>query len=299
MRIEQLEYLLEIKRSKSMKLAAENLFVSYQAVNAAIHKLEDELHTALVDRTNRGTALTERGLVVADFAQRFLEEWANLTAGFTQAVVRPPGSISIYTTEVIHQFQLKTRLLGFAARYPGFDIGIMLASLTDIYAILNDVNEADVIGIQLLSPEELKHIPENIGYSILCAYRLYAVVNKLSRISRRKVLSLADLLPFPVFSYFNDYQGQELAQALFQKYFPGEPISIVSDVSIENKEFMLNNNMAIGLRYLSPNVFRDLTQLTGNCKYIPITEQENNFLVCFYHPKHYPELIMNWFSRVF
>lgn len=64
MRLEQLKYLVEIYRSKSISLAAERAHISQPALSAAISKLEDELGVQLLKRTNQGVHPTETGELV-------------------------------------------------------------------------------------------------------------------------------------------------------------------------------------------------------------------------------------------
>ena len=61
MRLEQLEYLCEIAKRKSMNLASNKLYVSQQTLSTAIKNLEKELDTKLLERTYHGVFPTEIG----------------------------------------------------------------------------------------------------------------------------------------------------------------------------------------------------------------------------------------------
>ncbi|MBO5139223.1 MAG: LysR family transcriptional regulator, partial [Peptococcaceae bacterium] len=72
MRLEQLEYLCEISKRKSMNLASSKLFVSQQTLSTAIKNLEKELDCKLLERTYHGVFPTEIGQELIDISQDML-----------------------------------------------------------------------------------------------------------------------------------------------------------------------------------------------------------------------------------
>ena len=54
MRIEQLEYFLDVAKTKSLNASAERLFVTQPTISEAIHKLEEELESDLLTRSSKG-----------------------------------------------------------------------------------------------------------------------------------------------------------------------------------------------------------------------------------------------------
>lgn len=61
MRLEQLQYFIEIAHTKSISIAAEHLYVTQPALSRAIKALEDELGVILFTRTVEGAFLTKEG----------------------------------------------------------------------------------------------------------------------------------------------------------------------------------------------------------------------------------------------
>ena len=61
MKLEQLEYAVEIANTQSISKAAENLLLSQPGLSASIKQLEDELGTELFIRSNKGVELTPAG----------------------------------------------------------------------------------------------------------------------------------------------------------------------------------------------------------------------------------------------
>lgn len=61
MQIKQFEYVRTIAQQGSIKVAAEKLYISQQALSESIQSLETELEFQIFQRTNRGVVLTEQG----------------------------------------------------------------------------------------------------------------------------------------------------------------------------------------------------------------------------------------------
>ena len=78
MRIEQLEYVLEIARQKSFSMAANHLHISQQSLSQSIKNLEQELGVELFARTNRGAHQTKEGELVVDFSREMLSRYGQL-----------------------------------------------------------------------------------------------------------------------------------------------------------------------------------------------------------------------------
>ena len=78
MRIEQLEYLLEINRQSSMKAAAEILHMTPQALSSSIKSLEDELSIKIFHRSNKGISLTQDGKETFQFAELVVNHYYQL-----------------------------------------------------------------------------------------------------------------------------------------------------------------------------------------------------------------------------
>lgn len=73
MTLTQLIYAVAIADTKSMNKAAAELFVSQPALSGAIRDLEDEIHTELFIRTNRGILITAEGEEFLSYARQMVE----------------------------------------------------------------------------------------------------------------------------------------------------------------------------------------------------------------------------------
>lgn len=73
MTLTQLIYVVKIADLKSMNKAAAELFVSQPALSGAIKDLEEEIHTELFLRSNRGIVITTKGEEFLRYARQMVE----------------------------------------------------------------------------------------------------------------------------------------------------------------------------------------------------------------------------------
>ena len=78
MKMEQLRYLVEISRTKSISQAAANLYLSQPNLSMSIRMLEDELGCTLILRTNHGVRLTPKGKTFVEYAQSIITQFDRL-----------------------------------------------------------------------------------------------------------------------------------------------------------------------------------------------------------------------------
>lgn len=79
MTLNQLLYVVEVSKSRSINATARALFVSQSCVSASIKELEDELGILIFNRTNRGITLTKDGEAFVHYAHSILEQCKLLT----------------------------------------------------------------------------------------------------------------------------------------------------------------------------------------------------------------------------
>lgn len=72
MEIRQLQYFIESANHKSFSQAAKALYTTQPNISKCIHKLEDELHVTLFQRSNLGIELTEEGTLVYQYALQIM-----------------------------------------------------------------------------------------------------------------------------------------------------------------------------------------------------------------------------------
>lgn len=82
LRLEQLRFVVDVADSRSIRMAADELYVTPQNISKSIHQLEEELQTIIFNRTKYGMFLTADGQLVYDTAQDILQRVSFLQNAF-------------------------------------------------------------------------------------------------------------------------------------------------------------------------------------------------------------------------
>ncbi len=80
MTFQQLQYILEVGKTRSVSTAARNLIVSSSSVSISVSSLEKELGYPLFLRTQKGLVPTDQGKLVLDYAEQICSTYALLNA---------------------------------------------------------------------------------------------------------------------------------------------------------------------------------------------------------------------------
>ena len=74
MHLEQLEYLIQISKHKSFAAVSPIVHLTPQALSLSIKRLEEELQTSLLTRSNKGIYLTVEGKELVELSSRFFRD---------------------------------------------------------------------------------------------------------------------------------------------------------------------------------------------------------------------------------
>ena len=74
MTLQQLKYVIEVSRSRSINKAAQNLFISQPSLSNALKELENEIGIIIFMRTNKGIILTPEGSEFLGYARQVVEQ---------------------------------------------------------------------------------------------------------------------------------------------------------------------------------------------------------------------------------
>lgn len=208
MRIEQLEYFLEIAKTHSISLAAENLFVTQPTISDAMKKLETELDIPLLIRSKNGVYLTEAGEAILPAAQRALAEIQTITktiAQFKNAAAKTlSGHLQIHAASAISLNVLPKALANFYSRYPQVTLTIIEKNGRDIWQ-----DEAEPFDLKLFTAtdQELELLPVSDDETLLPLWtdRFYAFVHKNIPLASQKSVTLKELCQYPLaaLAYYN------------------------------------------------------------------------------------------------
>lgn len=212
MQLNQLNHLTDIDRYHSMNKAAENTFVSQQSISAAILQLEEESQTKLVQRTNKGSYLTEAGRKLVDATQEFYFKCDALKESFRQ------NSVTTQLHLLLEYSQLATwnmLYLYYSNHFPYIELMHNLFDYIELEDMLKKYS--DSIAVTFLHNEFLEKFTRKFHCKIIHTFRLSLLVPKISPLAQNKTISINSLCQMKILFYTR----KEKPSALFflqQKY---------------------------------------------------------------------------------
>ncbi|MBC2727712.1 LysR family transcriptional regulator [Desulfosporosinus sp.] len=249
MRLEQLYYLCEIAKNKSISYTAELVHISQPALSSAIHKLELELGVKLLNRFRQGVYLTEEGEKVVKTATEVLakiEELEHDLALSKEAKQNSVESLTLYTTQQLGNTILSKVLIHFHQEYP--HIRLNLKETNSLRVISNFQADNCSLSFIAISDDILKKYSKtqgkgyNFNFEKLRNGKLYAVVGKNHPLNKFKNASLEEIVKYPIIIIEN---GCLPYAEMLKKY--GDPdILVHSDIFASSSDF-INKGFGVAL----------------------------------------------------
>lgn len=168
---DDLEAILLVSRSKSIRAAAEELGVAHTTLARRIEAAEDRLGVKAFVRSTQGYALTEAGQTMVAFIERMAEEADALRRGLGDADRVPQGLVRVSLPPAVLTHCIMAALPRFHLAYPritlDFDVRYSFSDL--------DRNDADVAVRYQAKPQD-HLVGVKIGNSVEQAYAAPAVL---------------------------------------------------------------------------------------------------------------------------
>lgn len=188
MEFKHIEYFIETCRHNSMSKAAEELFISQQALSRCIANMEAELGCKLFQRTVKGITLTEDGTyfhsIFAPQVEQFHQSLADTLAHFESRPVRLPFCCA----PLIFRCLDPDLLFSFQEQYPNITLELLELSDTECDAYV----EADPTHLGLLAIPENRH-GERLPYTPVKTFPLYLFVHKGNPLAALKEVNFSQL----------------------------------------------------------------------------------------------------------
>ena len=253
MRIEQLEYLCEIAKRRSMNVAAEKLHIAQQTLSTSIKTLEKELDVKLLDRTYQGVFPTPIGQEVIDWAEQVLSSLDYLKLKIdAKKETMLTGTLEVATDHGINLLIMPKVVSHFHQFHPMINLRIAEKNRQDIETAVLD-KSAD---IGLIAHYD--HLPPNtdgaspLVYSEILTYTFFARVNRTNPLAQESSISLRSLLTYPLALYnLGTSSGEQMLRyfeqfaepRIWPTYNPFVSSQLVSDNQAVSIAVKVNNYM--------------------------------------------------------
>jgi molybdate transport repressor ModE-like protein len=163
-----LELLLAVARLGSLGRAARELGITQPAASSRIRSMERQLGVALVDRSPRGSRLTDAGALVTDWARRIVEAAEAFDAGAQALRARRDSRLRVAASMTIAEYLLPRWLIALRAERPDTAVSLLAGnSAAVVERLLAD--EADLGFVEGLA------VPGGLEEAVVAHDRLIVV----------------------------------------------------------------------------------------------------------------------------
>lgn len=260
MRLEQLQYLVEIYRSKSISLAAERAHISQPALSTSISRLEDELKVQLLKRTNQGVYPTEVGEFVIQKSLQIIDALEEISA-LSRANSDLGGDISLAVELNVNMTFMPKVFAIFRQHFPKANI---LQKVGESNNILRDVESGKAdIGI-ILQTEELSKAKDICAKEIL-QDTLVILTSKNNPLANQREISLESAMAQSIILFNSEYITNCGISGILKKFGNFTVNYRVDTIVMLEKLLLQENGIAFIPRFVAReymNMFKDLVAIT-------------------------------------
>jgi LysR family cys regulon transcriptional activator len=211
MNLHQFRFVREaVRQNFNLTEAAKALYTSQPGVSKAIIELEDELGVEIFTRHGkRVRSLTEPGRIILASVEKILQEVESLKRVGKDYAAQDQGNLVIAATHTQARYALPNAVAEFKRRFPKVHLSILQGSPTQIAEmVLHDQADLGVATEAVSTYKELVSLPCFTWHHV-------AVVPADHPLVERKLLTLDDLVQYPLITYDHAFAGRSKIDQAF------------------------------------------------------------------------------------
>ena len=241
MTLQQLKYVIEAAKAKSISEAAKKLFISQPSLTNAIKELEKEMNITIFLRTNKGILISKEGEIFLGYARQVLEQAYLLEEKYLKQDKRK------------QQFCVSTQHYSFAVnafvdiiKEYGHDEYDFSLRETQTYEIIEDVtrmkSEIGVLYINDFNKLVIQKIlkEHNLIFHSLIVVKPHIFISSKNPLAKKKKVTMEELRLYPYLSF---EQGEHNSFYYSEEIFS----SVVRYKNIRVRDRATLFNLLIGL----------------------------------------------------
>ncbi|MBP1759594.1 MAG: transcriptional regulator, partial [Firmicutes bacterium] len=225
MRIEDLEFLIEVSQSKSITLTAEKMHISQQGLSQLISRVEHDFKTTLFTRCRQGITLTEAGemtiLKAKEIIEKYNELLNNLESLSQLGTHSLTGSLTLYHSHHAAMEVIPRALKIFRRKFP--DVKLKMVECAPIEAISKIREDPSTVGITNF-PEAYYHDNKKISQYLnpdlclteICHEDLYVCIPKSWPLAKKKNITRNELGK-QLMVYYDTSQYEDIVSIIFKE----------------------------------------------------------------------------------
>lgn len=222
MRIEYLQYFIEVARCQSINKASKNLHLTQANLSKMMTAFERYFATELFERTNRGITLTEHGKQVLEWAKNVMNDQIQMFQTFAEdnkTRQNIQGKLTILCPANIAGDSNSTVINKFTSEYPNIIISYQEMGMPEI---INQVRQnKEYVGIiMLIDNLYTKLITDELCYFPMRKFKFVVYSQKDSRFAKQsfKSISLKELSKEPLIIYKPTSHSPSPLEDIFAEY---------------------------------------------------------------------------------
>lgn len=217
MRIEQLEYLLDIEKTNSITKTAENFFISRQVVSSNIRSLENFLGVQILDRNQNNIFFTPTGKIVLEKIKPIVASYYSLLEAVSEHAFsdnqKDLASLEIYSIARLNSTILPEIVPQFRNINPNTILHIKINASKEILETLQHSKQKAIGFISypdynnnLYQPFQPVRYPDLTIYPFIKS-QFFLCFTKNSRYNTKSTFEQSDLETLPLISYTPAYES--------------------------------------------------------------------------------------------
>jgi len=200
-KLEQLQYVLEIEKYQSISKAARYLYLTQPTLSGAINNLEKEIGVKLFDRIPGGVQVTEDGEAIIELIKQVLETCKQIS-NYSKQHEDLSGTVQIAVAQS-YSYLFSELLLEFKKSYPKADLQLQILPPEKV---IDTIIEGRVhIGLTLwkMYPEQTDDIltQKNLTYETFNEHKMMLYISPESSLANQDSVDIANLSEEPFITY--------------------------------------------------------------------------------------------------
>ncbi|GEM_PF-6089234 len=197
MNMDQLIYFLAAVETGSVNATAQKFFITPQAMNSSLKKLEQELESPLLSRDSKGVALTPQGQLFYMYAQNIVSQYKEAVyelERFQAQKIALSGMLSIFSASVLADSFIVNVIRDFTAIYPNTMIKIIEVNNDELLSyVANGYCELALLSSNKNYIEKMRQKRNDIKYLLLMEDQIVVCARKDHPLMRYTTLN-SDIL---------------------------------------------------------------------------------------------------------
>lgn len=242
MQINQLRYVLETAKEKSISAAAKKLFLSQPSLSQQIINLEKELGIPLFVRHSKSVALTDAGEQFVKSAQRIINETDQLTDLMKKYSLLEHGTLRIGMLWVAGYLNLPRILTDYHHIHSGITYSLKVEGSNTLLQMLL---ARSINGAFIISTDAALRSNEELYYQKIMDDYYVAVISDKNPLSEKKILTIEDLQAENVIMPAKESAFRKELEQVFDRHFVSPDIlceTSQSDIVMQ----LAAQNLAVG-----------------------------------------------------